>query len=152
MDSLEKAVRGKQVVASASGARSTEPVVRGEWLKDCRLLCAVGNTRKQYCEADEACFRNASLVVMDTTHALEEAGELVQAVKAGALPEAKRATLGGVTTGKVTLPREGLIVFKSVGSALQDLALASRYYELLGHQPGLPRTAEVGRLRDAAWT
>ena len=131
-DNIEAAVRGKQVVASASGARTTEPILRGEWLDECRLLCAVGNTRKQFCEVDIACFRNASLVVVDTLHALEEAGELRQAVAAGALPESKRATLGQIVTGAAQVPAGGLIVFKSVGSALQDLALASRYYELLG--------------------
>lgn len=151
VDHIEKAVRGKQVVASASGARSAEPILRGEWLGNCRLLCAVGNTRKQFCEADAACFTGARLVAVDTLHALEEAGELRQAVAAGALPQAKCATLGQIVTGALEVPREGLIVFKSVGSALQDLALASRYYELLGARPDLARAGDVGRLRQKAW-
>ncbi len=75
---------------------------------------------------------------MDSWHALEEAGELRQAVRSGALPAAKQASLAQIVTGAATVPREGLIAFKSVGSALQDLALASRYYELLGCRPGLP--------------
>jgi alanine dehydrogenase len=149
VDNIEAAVRGKQVVASASGARTAEPILRGEWLADCRLLCAVGNTRKQFCETDTDCFRRASLTVVDTLHALEEAGELVQAVKAGALPEARRATLGQIVTGTAKIPRDGLVVFKSVGSALQDLALASRYYELLGNKPGLAHSDDVGRTRAA---
>ena len=81
VDSIEAAVRGRQVVASASNARSAEPVLRGAWLDECRLLCAVGNTRRQYCETDVDCFRNARLTVVDTLHALEEAGELRQAVE-----------------------------------------------------------------------
>jgi alanine dehydrogenase len=149
--SIEAAVRGKQVVASASNARTAEPVLRGAWLTECRLLCAVGNTRRQYCEADIDCFRNARLTVVDTLHALEEAGELRQAVEAGALPEARRATLGQVVAGSVRVPNEGMIVFKSVGSALQDLALASRYYEKLGSRPELPRGDGVGRLRQRPW-
>lgn len=152
VDSIEAAVRGKTVVASASSARTTAPILRGEWLAACRLLCAVGNTRRQYAEADIQCFRNASLVVMDTLHALEEAGELRQAVEAGALPEDKRATLGQIVTGAAQLPEKGLIVFKSVGSALQDLALAARYYELLGTQPGLPKADDVGRSREPVWS
>lgn len=152
VDNIEAAVRGKQVVASASGARSAEPILRGEWLTDCRLMCAVGNTRKQFCEADVDCFRRASLVAVDTLHALEEAGELRQAVAAGALPEAKRATLGQIVTGAAEVPRQGLIVFKSVGSALQDLALASRYYELLGKKPELARAGDVGQLRQRPWS
>jgi alanine dehydrogenase len=126
VDSIEAAVRGRQVVASASNSRTAEPVVRGAWLDECRLLCAVGNTRKQYCETDVDCFRNARLVVVDTLHALEEAGELRQAVAAGALPEARRATLGQIVASRIHVPSDGMIIFKSVGSALQDLALASR--------------------------
>ena len=151
VNSVEAAVRGKKIVASASSARTTEPILRGEWLADCRLLCAVGNTRKQYAEADVQCFRDASLVVVDTLHALEEAGELRQAVEAGALSESKCATLGQIVTGAAKIPETGLVVFKSVGSALQDLALAARYYEMLGSQPGLPAAPDVGSLRQPAW-
>lgn len=93
------------------------------------------------------CFRDASLTVMDTIHALEEAGELRQAVASGALPESKRATLAQVATGAVAVPSIGLIVFKSVGTALQDLALAARYHELLGQRPGLPAAPDVASLK-----
>ena len=145
--SAEAAARGRAVVAAASSSRSSEPILRGAWLDQCRLLCAVGNTRPQFAEADVDCFRNAALVVMDSWHALEEAGELRQAVKSGALPPAKRASLAQIVTGAVAVPREGLIAFKSVGSALQDLALASRYYELLGSRPGLPACADLASPR-----
>lgn len=145
--SAEVAVRGRSVVATASSSRSNEPVVRGEWLSGCRLLCAVGNTRPQFAEVDVQCFRNASLVVVDTLNAIQETGDLKRASESGALPEAKLATLAQVVTGKVTVPREGLVAFKSVGTALQDLALAVRYYELLGSRTGLPVATELASLR-----
>jgi alanine dehydrogenase len=143
----EEAVRGRAVVAAASSSRSKDPVVLGAWLSECRLLCAVGNTRAQFSEADVQCFRDAALVVMDSSHALHEAGELKQAVAAGALPEEKRATLAQLVTGKVAVPGKGLVVFKSVGTALQDLALAARYYELLGGRAGLPAATDLGSLK-----
>lgn len=136
VDSSEAAVRGKTVVATASGSRSAEPVVRGAWLDDCRLLCAVGNTRPFARETDRDCFRTSRFLVVDSTHALEEAGELIDAVAAGLVTPANHATLADVACGKVTLPTAGRITFKSVGTALQDLALASRYYELLGDAAG----------------
>jgi ornithine cyclodeaminase/alanine dehydrogenase-like protein (mu-crystallin family) len=147
VDTPEAAARGRAVVTSASSARGSEPVLRGEWLTDCRLLCAVGNTRPQFAEADVQCFRDAGLVVVDSLHAIEEAGDLRRAVESGALPEAKRATLAQVVTGAVSLPRRGLVAFKSVGTALQDLALAVRYYELLGKRPGLPAAPDLAVLR-----
>jgi ornithine cyclodeaminase/alanine dehydrogenase-like protein (mu-crystallin family) len=145
VDTAEAAVRGSNVVAAASSARTPEPVVRGEWLGGCRLLCAVGNTRPQFAEADVRCFRDARLVVVDSPHAFEEAGELRQAITAGALPESRRAALAHLVTDAVAVPADGLVAFKSVGSALQDLALAVRYYELLG--AGAPVTQDVGVLR-----
>lgn len=145
--SAQAAVRGHPVVAAASSARGTEPVLRGEWLGSCRLLCAVGNTRAQFAEIDVRCFQDARLVVVDTLHALEEAGELRRAVESGALPESKRATLGQIVTGAVTLPKEGMVVFKSVGTALQDLALAARYYELIGASAGVPTAADLASVK-----
>jgi ornithine cyclodeaminase/alanine dehydrogenase len=129
--SAESAVRDREIVVTASSSRSEEPVVRGAWLDKCRLLCAVGNTRSQFSELDLQCFTDAALVVADTEHAFGEAGEFRRAAEAGALPAAKRATLAQLVSGEVKVPKEGLVTFKSVGSALQDLALAGRYYELL---------------------
>ena len=146
-DSAQAAVRGHPVVAAASSARGAEPVLRGEWMASCRLLCAVGNTRAQFAEVDVRCFEDARLTVVDSIHALEEAGELKRAIAAGALPESKRATLGQVVTGAVSVPGTGLIVFKSVGTALQDLALAARYYELIGASAGVPTAADLARVK-----
>jgi ornithine cyclodeaminase/alanine dehydrogenase len=146
-DNAYAAVHGCTVVATASSAQAKEPVLRGEWLADCRLLCAVGNTRPQFAEADVACFGGAELVVMDSTNALEETGELKQAVAAGALPEAKRATLAEVVSGAKAVPVAGRIAFKSVGTALQDLALAVRFYEILRTRPGLPQAPALASLR-----
>lgn len=148
--SAEAAVRGRQVVATASKARDAEPVVRAEWLKDCKLLCAVGNTRRQFAEVDVACFRNASIVIVDSAHALEEAGELRQAAAAGALPESKCATLAEIVARVKTVPREGLVVFKSVGMALQDLALAAHFYERLSGRPGTVMGPDVASVRNRA--
>jgi alanine dehydrogenase len=131
--SAEAAVRGHAVVVAATSSRSSEPVLRGAWLERCRLLCAVGSTRPQSVEVDADCFRGAGLVVVDSKRAAEEAGDLQAAVKAGAAPEAKQITLAGLVAGKTPVP-DGRVVFKSVGTALQDLALAARYYERLGHK------------------
>ncbi len=147
VSSAEAAARGRPVVVTASNARSCEPILRGEWLDHCRLLCAVGNTRPQFAEADARCFRDAGLVVVDSWHAINEAGDLRQAIEDGALPESKRASLAQVVGGVVTVPEGGLVVFKSVGTALQDLALAGRYYELLGTRVGLPIASDLATLR-----
>ena len=78
---------------------------------------------------------------------LKADGIAVVGPNAGALAESKQATLGQVLTRATTLPSEGMIVFKSVGMALQDLALAARYYELLGGREDLASPSNVASLR-----
>jgi len=136
VETAEAASRGHDVVAAASKSRSIEPVVRPEWLADCRLLCAVGNTRPQFAEIDPRCCEAARLVVVDTPHAIEEAGELIRAKAAGFLPAAKVTTLAALSAGEAQIPADGMILFKSVGSALQDLALARHCHETLRDEPG----------------
>jgi len=141
-DFAEAAVRGHEVVVAATSSRSAEPVLRGAWLDRCRLLCAVGSTRPEAIEVDADCFRGAGLVVVDSQRAVEEAGDLQVAVKGGAAPAERQATLAQLVTGKAAVPAQGRVLFKSVGSALQDLALAARYFELLG----VSAAARVGSL------
>lgn len=150
VESAEAAARGRKVVATASNARSADPILHGAWLDGCRLLCAVGNTRPNFAEVDPQCFADAGLVVVDSLHAVEEAGDLRQAVVANALPKSKLATLSQIINKEIQVPKEGLVVLKSVGTALQDLALASRYYELLKDKPGTVHGPDVASLRDPA--
>ena len=134
--SAEAAARGRDIVAVASKSRSAEPVVLGEWLEGCRLLCAVGNTRPQFNEIDNRCLADAGLVIVDSRHALDEAGELVQAIESGVLDDAGWTTLAAL--GDDDVPPDGMVVFKSVGTALQDLALAARCYERLRGRDDVP--------------
>ncbi|MGQ0750915.1 MAG: ornithine cyclodeaminase family protein [Betaproteobacteria bacterium] len=131
VDSAEAAARGNAVVVVATNAVGAEPVLRRRWMDECRLVCAVGSTRKESVEVDAATFGDAAIVIVDSLLAAEEAGDLQQAIAAGALELGRQATLAQlVEQDKVNLAG-GYAVFKSVGTALQDLALASRYYELL---------------------
>lgn len=145
--SAEAAARGRTVVLAASSARSAQPILHGEWLDGCRLLCAVGNTRKQFAEADVRCFGDAELVIVDSAHAMTEAGDLCAAVDAGALNESKWTTLAQVVSGATAVPDKGRVTFKSVGTALQDLALAVRYYERLGPRAAATAVDDLGSLR-----
>jgi alanine dehydrogenase len=145
--SAEEAAGGKPVVVAATSSRSSEPVLRGAWLGSCRLLCAVGSTRPQSVEVDARCFADASGVIVDTLRAADEAGDLMQAVKTGALAAERQMTLAALAAGAAQVPERGLVVFKSVGTALQDLALAQRYYEMLRSRQDLPRSADVASLK-----
>jgi ornithine cyclodeaminase/alanine dehydrogenase-like protein (mu-crystallin family) len=106
--SAEAAIRGRSVAVAATSSQSAEPVLKGEWLNGCRLLCAVGSTRPQSVEVDERSFGDAVAVVVDTPRAEEEAGDLQQAVKHGAVSSAKQIALGMVAGGGI-LRESGLV-------------------------------------------
>jgi alanine dehydrogenase len=146
-DSVKNAVLGRSVVVTASRARGDKPILYGEWLDSCRLLCAIGNTRPQFSEVDVQSFRDAKLVVVDSLNAWQATGELLQAVASDAVPESRRSTLAQIVSGATAAPAEGMVIYKPVGTALEDLAIAARYYELLGSRPELVQTLELGTLR-----
>jgi ornithine cyclodeaminase len=79
-------------------------------------------------EADDAALQRARIFADDRTGVLSEAGELVQAIAAGAIrPEAVLGDLGDLARGTVrgrTRPDE-ITLFKSVGTARADLAAAA---------------------------
>lgn len=78
-------------------------------------------------EADDAAIARAEVYVDTRAGALVEAGDLVQPLAAGVLrPEAVRAELAGLCRGSQPGRRDAaaVTVFKSVGTALEDLAAA----------------------------
>ncbi len=106
---------------------STEPLVRAEWLKPGTHVDLVGGFRPDMREADDALMCSASLFVDTADGALAEAGDLVQPIAAGLLgPGAVRAELAQLADGTRAGRRNGteITLFKSVGSALADLASA----------------------------
>jgi ornithine cyclodeaminase len=112
---------------------STEPLLRAEWVKPGTHIDLVGGFRPNMREADDALMSTAALFVDTLEGALAEAGDLVRPIQAGLLQASDiRADLGGLarashpgrqSTKQITL-------FKSVGSALADLAAAGMVQEL----------------------
>jgi ornithine cyclodeaminase/alanine dehydrogenase-like protein (mu-crystallin family) len=146
-DSAETAARGHAVVVVATNAVGTEPVLRRPWLAECRLVCAVGSTRRESIEVDAATFGDAAVVIVDSLLAAEEAGDLQQALEKGVFGLERQVTLAQL----VAQGRQGLgggyAVFKSVGTALQDLALAARYYDLLQSADGVLSAPDLASLK-----
>lgn len=123
---LEPAVRRAHLVCCAT--TSTEPLVRGAWLAPGTHLDLVGGFRRDMREADDAAVA-ASQVVVDTyAGALAEAGDLVQPLAAGLIDRRHiRAELAELLRGERP-GRQGpaaITLFKSVGTALEDLAAAA---------------------------
>jgi ornithine cyclodeaminase len=89
-------------------------------------LDLVGGYRPDMREADDAAVRRARVYV-DTDAALREAGDLVQPLASGVLDrEDVAGDLFGLVRGTVPGRRspDEITLFKSVGTALEDLAAA----------------------------
>ena len=134
---LEKAVAAADIVSCATLA--TEPLVRGVWLKPGQHLDLVGGFTPAMRESDDEAVRRAAAyggVFVDTRGgARKEAGDIVQPLKNGTLKEdAVRGDLFDLCRGKAPLRRDpaAITFFKSVGTALEDLAAARLVAERLG--------------------
>jgi len=127
---LAQAVPQADLVSCAT--LSQAPLVRGGWLRPGMHLDLIGSFTPAMRETDGACFTR-SRVHVDTEEALAKSGDLLQAVAEGAWsPTALQGSLGTLCRGE-TRPRDTaqeITLFKSVGSALEDLVAA----ELLVHR------------------
>ena len=121
---LEAAARAADVISCAS--LSTEPLVRGAWLKPGAHLDLDGAFNLQMREADDAAVARAR-VFIDTQAAKTEGGDVALAIKAGAVSAAHvEADLEALCGGGFDVRRKDgdVTLFKSVGAAVEDLAAA----------------------------
>jgi ornithine cyclodeaminase/alanine dehydrogenase-like protein (mu-crystallin family) len=128
---LETACGEADIVSCAT--LSMEAIVRGAWLAPGSHLDLIGSFTPAMREADDACFENARVFV-DTDEALKKSGDLLIPMAHGVLhADDIRGTLTtlskGVATGRKTETER--TVFKSVGTALEDLAAANLIYDTL---------------------
>lgn len=125
---LQAAVREADIVSCATLA--TEPLVRGAWLRPGTHLDLIGGYRPDMREADDEAVRR-SRVFIDSPAALAEAGDITQPIDAGVLaPEQIAGTLEALCRGEVggRESADEITLFKSVGSAIEDLAAAVLVY------------------------
>ena len=126
-DDLGSAVGAADIVSCATLA--AEPLVRGEWLRPGVHLDLVGSFTPAMREADDACFAGAQVWV-DTDEALKKSGELLAPLASGALATAQlRGALRDLCVAAPARDARARTIFKSVGTALEDLAAAILVYE-----------------------
>lgn len=122
--SLEAAAGTADIVSCATA--STAPLIEGAWLPAGSHLDLIGSFTPAMREADDACWRGAAVYV-DTEEALHKSGDLLGPLSSGALGRLQlRGTLAGLCRGEVGGRADAgeRTIFKSVGTALEDLAAA----------------------------
>lgn len=125
----ELAAQEMDIVVTATTSR--EPVLHASWIGQGTHLNAVGSNFLGKAELDVETVRRCNLVVVDSRdQARLEAGDFVQALEAGALRWADVRELGQVVVGRYPgrAHPQDITLFKSLGIAIEDIAVAGRVY------------------------
>lgn len=120
---LAQAVAAADIVSCAT--LSADPLVHGEWLKPGSHLDLIGAFRPDMRESDDEAMERASVFVDTRAGAMKEAGDIVLAMRSGALTHDDiLAELSQLCRGehKGRAAANEITLFKSVGAALEDLA------------------------------
>lgn len=133
-DDLEAAVRAADVVTVATTSRTA--LVEGAWLRAGQHLDLVGAFLPTMREVDAEAVRRSQVVVDDRRAARAEAGDLVQAAAEGWSWDAVAGDLSEALAGRVPRATERPTLFKSVGLALEDLAVVRLLADGGGSVPG----------------
>jgi len=123
----QQAVRAADIVSCATLSRT--PLVEGAWLREGQHIDLVGAYTPEMRESDDDAVRRARVHVDTRAGATWEAGDIMLAIKSGALTAdnivADLVELArGERSGRPALDSRGITLFKSVGAALEDLAAA----------------------------
>uniref|UniRef100_A0ABM5EZI9 Ketimine reductase mu-crystallin n=1 Tax=Pogona vitticeps TaxID=103695 RepID=A0ABM5EZI9_9SAUR len=119
--SVQEAARGADVIITVTMA--TKPILHGEWVKPGAHINAIGASRPDWRELDDAVMQNSVLYVDSREAALRESGDVI-------LSGAEMfAELGEVLLGTKPALREKTTVFKSLGIAIEDTVAAKMVFD-----------------------
>jgi ornithine cyclodeaminase/alanine dehydrogenase-like protein (mu-crystallin family) len=126
-ETAQEAVAGSDIVLAA--VKANVPVVFGEWLVPGMHINSVGTARRDQRELDPVAFQRSDRIVLDTRRGvLEEAGDAMVAREQ--IADERVSELAELVGGTVEGRRsdEEITLFKSVGTGIQDIALAHAIY------------------------
>jgi ornithine cyclodeaminase/alanine dehydrogenase-like protein (mu-crystallin family) len=128
---ISAALANVDIVSAATLA--TSPLIKGEHLRPGMHVDLIGAFRPEMCEADGVAFARSRVFVDTYEGAMDEAGDLLQAIAGGHFnEEAIAADLASLCQERHTgrgADRDAITLFKSVGAALEDLAAAEVVFE-----------------------
>lgn len=126
------AVDGAAIVVTATRAKT--PLFPGEALAPGAFVAAVGSTLPDGAELDAEAFRRAASVVVEwSQQSFAEAGDLILAEAAGALDRSNVVEVADALANPAAVrpSADSIVIFKSVGIALEDVAVAAAVWQRL---------------------
>ena len=131
---LERAVQASQIVTCATTA--TAPIVHGPWLSPGTHLDLVGAFKPTMREVDDDAVARSSVYVDTFLGALAEAADVIEPIARGVIARADiKGELADLVTGSVRgrSDADEITLFKSVGTAVEDLAAAQMLVRVSGY-------------------
>jgi ornithine cyclodeaminase/alanine dehydrogenase-like protein (mu-crystallin family) len=125
----EMAAEDKDIIITATTSR--EPVLNGHWIAEGTHINAAGSNFMGKAELDAVAVRRCESIVVDSKdQARLEAGDFTQALEDGSIHWADIHELGQVIVGRYTgrAHAQDVTLFKSLGIAIEDVAVAARVY------------------------
>ena len=126
--SPEAAVADAALVICAARSHDASPVLLGRWLTPGMTVVSVGSTVPEQREVDAETIARADLLVADALdEVLHDTGDLIAARAAGTDLASRAASLADLVSGAFAGRKDDgqIALYKSVGSAVQDLAVAA---------------------------
>ncbi|MGX1186430.1 alanine dehydrogenase [Pseudomonas sp. F-14 TE3623] len=147
VNSAQEAVQDCDVVICAARSRDESPVLQGEWLPAGATVVSLGSTLPEQREVDAVTMERAVCIVADIPHeVLHDTGDAIAALSAGVKVAEKLVPLADLVAGRAH-PRRNesdIVLYKSVGSALQDVVIAEMLYERAKQQGlGIDQPASI---------
>ena len=130
IDDLQTGCADADIISCATMA--TEPLVCGSWLNPGTHLDLVGGFKPTMREADDDAVARSTLFVDTKVGGLAEAGDLLGPMERGVIDRDDiAAELSELVAGqhRGRRDRHEITLFKSVGTAIEDLAAAVKCYE-----------------------
>ena len=145
-NSARAAIDGADLIICAARSHNETPILEGAWLKPGVMVASIGSTLPEQIEVDPEVIRRADVIVADVpAEVMHESGDLLAAAKAGISFADKFISLHDLVQGRRPAAQgsDNIVLFKSVGSALQDMAVAELCLEM-ARSRGLGAELPVG--------
>lgn len=130
--SPEAAVKDADVVICAARSHDETPVIKGVWLPAGSTVVSLGSTLPEQREVDAETISRAACIVADMPEEVaHDTGDAIAAARDGVQFVHKLFPLTALLSGAVQ-PRQNpsdIVLYKSVGSALQDVVISEMLVE-----------------------
>lgn len=127
-ESAREAISEVDVVVCAARSYDETPTLLGEWLRPGQTVISIGSTVVEQREVDTETIKRADVIIADVlSEVLHETGDLLAAKADHIDAEHKAFSLADLAAGDVQGRQDDrqIVLYKSVGAGLQDLAVAS---------------------------